>query len=523
MLDRSGSKRALCTILLAALIIVPLRGKAVSCTAVIAGKKTTADGSILFGKTEDDRAGDVDYLWYIPGRNHQDGETLKLTGGGTISQAASTYGYFFDQNPGTEWSNAVVNQWGLALGSNACRSREAGLEEAEERGLLTDGGIGWRLRIILAERCKTAGEAVEMAARLLDRYGYRGSGRNLSIVGRKEAWILQMVRGRQYAARRVRDDEVVPVPNCYTIRQIDFDDRDNFICSPGLVEYAVERGWYEPEEGQEFDFARAYSLPENLTGKYNTRRFWMMARMVNGDFPLSWEEADEGRMPVSVEPDRKLTVKDIMAVMRTHFEGTDLDDSRQYSSSPHNNDNRPICTYRTHRTTVVQQRDWMPAEIGTVVWRALYYPCSSGFVPWYLCATDIPEAFRQAPENLYETEKDLLDYHFGMPEVSGKMDMESASCVFGVMAGLVDSDYGNLIDYVRHQWKGFEDYQFAVQPVIEETALGMYDQNRDAARIFLSQYTRARAVKSLELARSIIDTIERRYWKAERGEKTPAP
>jgi len=519
MLARSNFKKVLSAVLLAAVIVVPLRKAAVSCTAIIAGGNTTADGSILFGKTEDDRAGDVDYLWYIPERDHGEGAMVKLTGGGEVPQAATTYGYFFDQNPGTEWSNAVVNQWGLALGSNACRSREVELEEAAKRGLLTDGGIGWRLRIILAERCRTAREAVEMAAGLLDKYGYRGSGRNLSIVGRKEAWILQMVRGRQYAARRVRDDEVVPVPNCYTIRRIDFDDDDNFIYSPGLVEYAVERGWYDSERDGEFDFARVYSLPENLTGTYNTRRFWMMARMVNHDFPLSWKEADEGKMPVSVKPDRKLTVKDIMAVMRTHFEGTDLDDSRRSGESPHSNENRPVCTYRTHRTTVVQQRDWMPPAIGTVVWRALYYPCSSGFVPWYLCATDIPEAFRKAPDDLYESEKDLLDFHFGMTEVSGKMDMESASCVFGVMAGLVDSDYHSIIEYVQRQWSGFEDYQFAVQPVIEETALELYDEDRRAARVYLSQYTRARALKSLELARSIIDTIEKRYWKAERGEK----
>jgi dipeptidase len=167
---------------------------------------------------------DVDYLWYVPAQEHPAGTTLKLRGSEEIPQVPWTYGYFWDQCPETEYSNALVNEWGIALGSDACSSREDSLEELEKRGDIVDGGIGRRLRFILAERCRTAREAVELAAKLLDHYGYRDSGRNLSIVGPQEAWILQMARGKHYVARKVGDDEAVPIPNAFTIRDVDLND-----------------------------------------------------------------------------------------------------------------------------------------------------------------------------------------------------------------------------------------------------------------------------------------------------------
>jgi len=496
-------------------ILTPRTGS--TCTTFIAGKGVTTDGSIIFAKTEDDYGVHTDFLWYIPPMEHEDDAMIKLVGGNRIPQAEKTFGYFWDQPPGTEYSNAVVNEWGLALGSDACPSREDSMEEVEHRGDLVKGGIGWRLRIVLAERCRTAREAVEMAAGLLDKYGYRGSGRTLNIVGREQAWILQMVRGRQYVARRVRDDEVIPLANTYTIHQVDMDDRDNFICSPRLIEYAEKRGWYNPDTDGEFDFARAYADPDAYTDPRNTRRQWLIARMVDSDFDLTVEEADAGKMPVSVKPDRKVSLRDAMEIMRSHYEGTGLDDSNGYERTPHRNSSRPICTYRTHRTTVIQQREDMPREIGTVIWRALFQPCSSGFIPWYLCATDIPQPFQATTPP--DPEQGLYNYHFNMPESVDRFDTGSASCLFGLMTGLVDVDYGNVIDYVRGRWDRFEDFQFDMQDPIEKTALKLYREDREAAVRYLSDYSRSRALKSLEVAESIVEKLRTRLWKAKHGEK----
>lgn len=471
------------------------------CTALIAGKNTTVDGSIIYAKTEDDTQDDIDYLWRVPRRAHEPGSVLRLHSGGTIPQVAETYAYFWDEPPGTVYSNAIVNEWGVAFGSNACSSKEDPVDEVQARGDLVERGLGFDLRFILAERSKTAREAVLLAAELLDDYGYNASGRCLNIVGPDGAWQLQMVRGKQYVARRVQDDEVALIANTYSIREVKVDDRENYVCSPRLIEYAVERGWYDPAAG-EFDFARAYAPEESHTNPVNTDRHWNMARLLVEEFPITWEEAREGLLPVSVRPDRKLSVADVISIFRNHYEGTGLFSPDSVTASPHIR--HTICNDRSHRTTVVQQRGDRPPEIGTLVWRALDRPCCSVFVPWYLGTTRVPEVFRKAPESFYATDKEILEYHFGVPAEAWRPNLDSSGGVFKLLTGLVDADYSNAISIVRKEWDEFEETAFRLQPEIESTALELYRNDKAVALEFLTNYSNRLAVRSFVTAKRLI-------------------
>jgi dipeptidase len=478
------------------------------CTVLIAGKNTTVDGSILFAKTEDDGPRDIDYFWHIPRKKHKPGSVIKLQAGGTIPQVEETYAYFWDECPRSSFSNGIINEWGVAFGSNGCTSKEDSVEEVEARGDLLNGGLGFKFRMILAERSKTAREAVMLAAELLDKYGYNASGRNLNIVGPNEAWQLQMVRGKNYVARRVQDDEVAIIANTFSIREVDMDDKENFICSPGLIDYTVKRGWYDPSSGEKFDFAKAYAPQRSHRNPGNTHRQWYMAHRLNENFPITWQEAQTGVMPVSVKPDRKLSLEDIMGIFRSHYEGTYLDKSDNYEKSPHKSPFSTICNYGSHRTTIVQQRNWLPVEIGTVTWRALERPCSNVFVPWYLGITKIPGAFHKAPESLYATQKDLLDYHFNMPDEAWDLDLESSAALFKLLAKLVDVNYKRTIEMVQKTWKEFEEREFAMQPVIEESALKLYRKDKSLAKEFLTFYSNSQALKSIEVARNLIDRLK---------------
>lgn len=481
------------------------------CTVMICGRDTTVDGSILFVKTEDDGGREVDYLWHIPRKTWPDGAVVRLQSGGTIPQVRETYAYFFDECPGTAFSNGLVNEWGVAFGSNGCSSREDSIQDVEARGDLTEGGLGFMLRFILAQRSRTAREAVELASRLLDRYGYRGSGRSLNIVGPGQAWQLQLVRGRQYVARRVRDEEVAIIANTFSIRDVDPSDRDNFICSPELIDYAVRRGWYDPESGEPFDFAAAYAPEKSHTAPSNTHRQWVLAKQLNRYFPYSWKESEQGVMPVSVKPDRKLSLQDVMAIFRNHYEGTGLDKYQKIHQSPHKTP-ATICNYGTHRTTVIQQRDWLPPEIGTVVWRALDQPCSSVFSPWYLGAVEIPEEMHKAPENLHTSQRDLLDFHFNPPRETWDLGLDSASGVFTLLGEMVDADYREAIEEVRETWRAFEERAFLLQPAIEKTAAELYQRDRNLGAEFLSLYSSGQALRALETARGLINRIKRTHW-----------
>jgi dipeptidase len=479
------------------------------CSALIAGRNTTVDGSILFAKTEDDTPDDIDFLWYIPRRHHEPGSVVRLQNGGAIPQVPETYAYFWDQCPGTAFSNNIVNEWGVSLGSDACPSREDPVEEVVKRGDIVDGGLAFELRIILAERAKTAREAVELAAELLDTYGYNASGRCLHIVGPKEAWQLQMVRGKQYIARRVRDDEVAITANTYTIREVDMEDRKNFICSPRLIDYAIERGWYDPSSGKAFDFAAAYADPEMHVNPRNTDRTWGMARLLDKDYPVSYEEARTGILPPAIKPDHKLTVAEIMTIFRDHYEGTAIDSTEGYRISPHRSPVRPICCDASHRTTIIQQRSWLPPEIGTIVWRALEPPCITCFVPWYLGVTRIPAAFQTAPLRADTTLMARVDFHFDMPDETWQPSLESSGYLFKLLGNLADGDYAKTIGFVRKVWDEFEEEEFAMQPAVEETALKLYEKDKLLALEFLTLYSNSLARKSLETARGLIEDFPR--------------
>jgi dipeptidase len=486
------------------------------CTTLICGRNTTADGSILFVKSEDDNRMEVDYLWYIPRQVHLPGTMRSLHHGGEIPQVEITWAYLWDQAPGTPFSNLLVNEWGVALGSNMCVSRENSLAEVMERGDLAQGGLEYDLRVILAERARTAREAVLMAARLLDTYGYRPSGRCLNIVGPDEAWQLQLVRGKHYAARRVHDDEVAVLANTFSIREVDPADTANFICSPRLVEYAIERGWYDPASGKPFDFALAYAPETSHNNPGNTNRQWNLARLVQKDFPISWQEAQQGVMPAAVKPDRKLGLKDVMAIYRNHYEGTELDESGwtsggRYIQSPHLTE-ATICGYLAHRVTVIQQRSALPPAVGTVIWRALDQPCSSVFVPWYLGATDVAPLLHRAPENPATSTRDMLDFHFNHSPEAWDLDLNSAPAVFSLLGQMVDADYELTHEYVQHYWGQLEARAIAMQPEIDVAAKGLFERDPGLASEFLSAYCSGQAYRALETARRLINDIKRARW-----------
>ena len=479
-----------------------------ACTVVIAGKNTTTDGSIIFAKSEDDGGNQLDYYWHIPRKAHNPDSFLLETSGLQIPQVEKTYAYFWDQTPKQMYSNVLINEWGVAFGSNACRSKEDPVEELEARGEIVSGGIGFRLRFILAQRCKTAREAVELAGELINKYGYSGSGRCLNIVDPNEAWQLQMVRGKHYVARKVQDDEVVFIANTYSIREIDLNDTSNFLCSPDIIDYAMKRGWYNPEKDGKLDFARAYAPDDVHKADRNTHRAWMLARLLDSNFPLTAKQAENGEMPVSVKPDKKLAVQDLFQILRNHFENTDLDEYNDKGVSPHYLDNYPVCNGTTHKAIVIQQRNWLPVEIGMVYWRALSHPCESVFIPWYLGIDSIPGCYQKAYETLNTTEKNLLTYHFNGPVWQQiDLDLESATCVFTLLAEIGDSKYKKHSPIIRAKFDELEADLISKQKRIEEEALLLYQKDKDKSFNCLTDYCSEQSMLAFEKAKKMITEL----------------
>ena len=220
------------------------------CYTVIVGRDASADGSVIIGHNEDDRGNIIVNLRKIQPRDYGATQKVSLGKGGYYETDGHTNGFLWIEATTQEFADSFVNQYGVVITSDSCPSRET-------QNDVTDGGIGYMLRRLVAEKARSARDAVKIAGALVEKYGYTAAGRTYSIVDKNEAWMMAIIRGRHWFAERIPDDEVAVIPNHYTIRRIHPDDPDHFMGSGDIIGYARDNGWYDEAKDGPFDFKNA--------------------------------------------------------------------------------------------------------------------------------------------------------------------------------------------------------------------------------------------------------------------------
>ena len=475
-----NKKKILSSVLAVILVAGLLTSSAMGCFAVVVGKKASSDGAVLLGHNEQNDGQRFLNFRKIPRIKHNDSETITLLGGARIPQVKESYAFLWSENPGLAYSDAYLNEWGVAVVSDGCPDRAEELEKLEAEGQLVKGGITYMLRRLIVERAKTAREGVQTACEIIEQVGY-GSSRTLVIADPQEAWLLSMTRGKHWVAQRVPDDAVVLLPNIYIIGEVDLKDKRNFLSSPGLIEYAIKKKWYDPSGEKPFSFCRAYSQPRK---RLMDPRQWRGQCLVTGQ---EIKDKPDRQLSFSVKPAGKLSVKDVIAILRCHGKGG-------------------ICNEITQEAAVFQLRsDDMPKEIGCVYWRASAEPCTSVLTPWYCGISETPKEYYKP----VEIKKNLtLEYHFS--ESAGKFaaDDEHAWWIFKNLQDKVNADYERHIETVRAVWDKFEAGLFAEQSAVTKKALKLYRKDRSAARAYLTEYSRDVALEAIGKARELTEQLK---------------
>ncbi|MHB9028491.1 MAG: dipeptidase [Candidatus Latescibacterota bacterium] len=449
------------------------------CFSIVAGKKATADGSVLFGHNEDNGFDRVAGMRKIERKDHPAGEWVTLPGGGRIPQVRTTWAYWWMQMPEIDYSDGFLNEHGVAIASDNCRSRE-------DQPDLTDGGVGGvALRRLVMERARTAREGVQIIGSLIGQFGYNSSGRTMMVCDSKEGWLVAMVNGKHWVARRVPDDMVAAISNTYTIREIDLKDTKNFLGSSDIIDYAVRRGWYNPAQGP-FSFEEAYADRKTRESIGNTHRQWGALRHLSAS-PVPVPE--ETRLPFAVKPKKPLTVADITVPLRDHYENTAYDPEAGYEKKPaHKRHTSSICGPYTNSSHVFQLRAGMPVEIGSVWWLAVRQPCSVPYVPFYLGSDTVPEQYR------FETDPDDFNAAANTPApVPG-----TAYRILGDLAKWVDADYAGRIPLLRARRDALEAGCRRYKGEFEKHLLKEWKRDPEYVRGLMSRYTQgivARAVQ----------------------------
>jgi len=359
------------------------------CFTVLVGKNAAADGSVLVAHNEDDRGQIVVNVRKIKPRDYGGPRKVALGRGAMHETDGRTAGFLWIEATTQEFADSFINDHGVLITSDSCPSRIAGDDT-------TDGGIGYMLRRLMAEKASSAREAVKIGGELIEKYGYRASGRTYSIADKNEAWMLAVLRGRHWYAQRVPDDEIAVIPNHFTIRGIRPDDPGHFLGSRDIVEYAAKNGWYDESKDGPFDFKRAFERPSNRepAADGNALRHWRGLNLLGG---TNWELGRD--YPFSTKPGQKVTVEALMAVLRDHYEGTPYDATDGYKAgSPNRTKFRTICTASTINAFVASFRSHLPEPISVSLWLAFGKPDTTVFLPLYPGLENLPPGAGVGPD-----------------------------------------------------------------------------------------------------------------------------
>ena len=291
-----------------------------ACMTFVAGKKVSATGRVIVGHNEDDWPPFTVHHGMIPARSWPEGTRLPASSGccSTIPQAPRTLACYWCEVKFPEGdlnADTFLNEKGVLVVSD---SGGNSTERMDDPTLLTEGGIKFNLRRAVGERATSARDGVRIICELVEKYGYAPSARIYTVADKDEAWLVQVVHGRNYVAVRCPDDQITIMPNLYTVYELDAFPAEDVIASPDLVENAKRKGFWDGNG--KFNFAKAYQGSYNYGPEKafehpnNTGRFRQAIRVLTG---LEWPEGKP--FPFSVKPKKeKFSVEDMKTLLSSH-------------------------------------------------------------------------------------------------------------------------------------------------------------------------------------------------------------
>jgi len=417
------------------------------CTTMIITCGATKDGSMIVTHSDDNELSDQ-RLIFVPAQDHAPGSMRKIIAGindgyprlvskdrgpgyntegwpetppiGEIPQVAHTYAYF-------DGSYGIMNEHNLMFGecTNGAKympQNPVTQEQAEKTGQHCRLFYSAELSRIALERCKFARDAVELMGALIDEYGYFSTGETLLVADEKEAWVFEMCAlpdteyHSAWIAQRVPDGTVFVAANEFRIREITPDSGDQIFSSlllPGLKKL----GWL-PTAGP-VDWLVAISDGEYNHPYYSLRRVWRVFDRVNPDLGLSpWvTDGYTTDYAFSIAPKDKLEVKDIFALYRDHYEGTQFDMTKGVGAGPYGDPTRfygsydgasydvsehklygawerPVSVFYQGYTYVLQTRPEAPELTKGVCWYGPDVSYTTCFVPLLAKAEQLSKTYQ---------------------------------------------------------------------------------------------------------------------------------
>ena len=518
------------------------------CTIIAVGKKASADGSVIISHTD---CGPDNRIRVVHGRSYPKGEMAPVHWGiqdinrplddfgdvlGYIPQVERTYTYFHSAYP-------HMNEHQLAIAESTTSQREElRVDMAVCKQIMTVE----QAQAFALQRHTSAREATAFIGHLMSTYGFLpscdGESETLVVGDTKEIWIIEIFSvgsdwdpgngdpGAIWVAQRVPEDHALVVANWSIIKEVDENDPENFMFSPNYKQFAIQKGWFDPEGSKAFNLQEVYAP---IFREWAASRMWLFYSTYAPSY-AQWPKRnlEDGHMmgynqyiqyvepisiyPTSVSPERKISIRDVMAFQRSTFEGTIYDKTEDYDwyvpdgnggmkKSPlatpfPSKDMRELLDINNRRNVarpqgfygmIAQLRAWLPDPIGGIYWVFLDNAYTSPYVPIYAGTQETAECYKNFDPTTYSN--------------------LSACWAIDFVDNLL---YLKWQEAVKDLWMvrdPYEEQLFSERDHIDNEALELYKKDPEKALEYLTAYSRGKMETVLDMYNGLHDTLIVKY------------
>ena len=486
-----------------------------ACTNFIVTKGASVDGSTMVTYAADSHTLYGELYWR-PAATYPIGTQMNViewdSGNllGQIPQATQTYSVVGN-----------MNEFQLVISETTYGGRE---ELAKPNGIMDYGSLIY----ITLQRAKNAREAIKILDELANTYGYCSSGESFSIIDPNEAWIFELIgkgeemkdakgktikgwtKGMVWVARRIPDGyisghanqaRITTFPLSDGIKSITnkemskiFNSEVETVYSHDVITFAKLKEYYKATAPDaEFSFCDAYAPLDFSAARYCEARVWAGFYRCSPTQMGKYEDYARGdnlrnRMPLWIKPDKKLSVLDVMQLMRDHYEGTSMDMSKDLGAGPfacpyrwrpmtweHNGKTyiheRATATQQTGFSFVAQCRSGLPDKFGGILWFGVDDAASSCYMPMFCGINNIPEQLR-------ENNGSMVDY-----------SPTAAFWTFTKVSNLAYSRYSDMIVHIKEKQHAFEQKFVKEIKEMEKEMVELFKNDPERAQRLINQYS----------------------------------
>ena len=441
------------------------------CTTIIIGKEQTADGSMIVARSEDWDAMEAKNYEIFEGTDNGPREFVAKDSPFRCELPEKALGYsaLSPYNLHGHWGSAGFNTAGV--GMSATESIFSSDEILKHDPLVENGVAENSVFNITLPYVHTAREGVERLGMLIEKYGI-AEGFGIGFVDSKEIWYLETACGHRWLACRMPKDQYFVTGNQSRFRTYDPNDKENYLASADLIEFAEKHGLYNPTQGS-FDFHEAYARDIKLDTTYNYPRVWGLQQFFS---PEIKNDVTKNTFPVFAKAAHKVTLTELRTAFRFHYDNTEHD---PYLNSNPKEPYRPVSIFRTTQTHLLQVRPELPQAIGCVNYVAMGMADLGVFLPLYQGITSYPEAYTKG---------------------NGESSDDSAYWKFRKIMVLGMTNYNKYAPIIKEAYAKFEAETDQRQREMEEEYLRIYKTQPLHAQDLLQAFSDKILNSALDLA-----------------------